>query len=76
MNKMEALDTDPSLYFRSIGNQLTCLSGFYVDDMLRCGTPDFLRDSKTTSRVFDATPEEMRTAKFAGINLRQTESGI
>jgi hypothetical protein len=52
------------------------LSGVYVDDMLRCGTPDFLRDSKTTSRIFDATPETMRTAKFAGVNLRQTESGI
>jgi hypothetical protein len=73
---MEPLDADPSLYFRSVGNRLMGLSGVYVDDMLRCGTPDFLRDSKSTSRIFDATPEMMRTAKFAGVNLRQTESGI
>jgi hypothetical protein len=44
--------------------------------MVRCGTPNFLRDSKTTSRIFDAAPETMRTTKFAGVNLRQTESGI
>jgi hypothetical protein len=69
-------DADPSLYFRSIGNRLIGLSGVYVDDMLHCGTPDFLRDSKTTSRIFDATPKTMRTAKFAGVNFRQTESGI
>jgi hypothetical protein len=31
--------------------------------------------SKTTSRMFDATPETM-TAKFAGANIRQSESGI
>jgi Reverse transcriptase (RNA-dependent DNA polymerase) len=74
--QMEPLDADPSLYFRSIGNRLISLSGVYVDDMLRCGTPAFLRDSKTTSRIFDATPKTMRTAKFAGVNLRQTESGI
>jgi Reverse transcriptase (RNA-dependent DNA polymerase) len=74
--QMEPLDADPSLHFRSIGNRLIGLSGVYVDDMLRCRTPDFLRDSKTTSRIFDATPETMRTAKFAGVNLRQTESGI
>jgi hypothetical protein len=43
--------------------------------MLRCGTPYFLQDSKTT-RIFDATPETMRTANFAGVNLRQTENGI
>jgi Reverse transcriptase (RNA-dependent DNA polymerase) len=74
--QMEPLGADPSLYFRSIGNRLIGLSGVSVDDMLRCGTPDFLRDSKTTSRIFDATPEAMRTAKFAGVNLRHTESGI
>jgi hypothetical protein len=73
---MEPLDADPSLYFRSIANRLIGLSGVYVDDMLRCGTPDLRRDPKTTSRIFDATPETMRTAKFAGVNLRQTESGI
>jgi Reverse transcriptase (RNA-dependent DNA polymerase) len=74
--QMEPLNVDPSLYFRSIGNLLIGLSGVYVDDMLRCGTPDFLPDSKTTSRIFDATPETMRTANFAGVNLRQTESVI
>jgi hypothetical protein len=67
--QMDPLDADPSLCFRSIGNRLIGLSGVYVDDMLRYGTPDFLRDSKTTSRIFDATPETMRTAKFAGVNL-------
>jgi hypothetical protein len=74
--QMEPLDADPSLSFRSVGNRLIGLSGVYVDDMLRCGTPDFLRDSKSTSRIFDATAETMRTAKFAGVNLWQTESGI
>jgi Reverse transcriptase (RNA-dependent DNA polymerase) len=74
--QMEPLDADPSLYFRSIGNRLIRLSGVYVDDMLRCGTADFLQDSKTTSRIFDATPETMRTANFASVSLRQTESGI
>jgi hypothetical protein len=73
---MEPLDADPSLYCRSIGNGLFGLSGGYVDNMLRCGTADFLRDSKPTSRIFDATPETMRTAKIAGVDLRQTESGI
>jgi hypothetical protein len=63
-------------YFPSVGNRLIGFSGVYVDDMLRCGTPDFPRDLKSTSRIFDATPETMRTAKFAGVNLRQTESGI
>jgi Reverse transcriptase (RNA-dependent DNA polymerase) len=47
--QMEPLDADPSLYFRSVGNRLIGLSGVYVNDMLRCGTPDFLRDSKSTS---------------------------
>jgi hypothetical protein len=74
--QIESLDADPSLYFRSIGNRLIGLSGVYVDDMLRCGTPDFRRDSRTISWIFDANPETMRTAKFAGVNLRQTESGI
>jgi hypothetical protein len=60
---------------RPVGNRLIGLSGVYVDDMLHCGTLDFLRDSKTTSLIFGPTPETMRSAKFAGVNLRQTESG-
>jgi hypothetical protein len=44
--------------------------------MLRCGTPYVFRGSKTTSWIFGAIPETMKTAKFAGFNLRQTESGI
>jgi hypothetical protein len=67
---------DPCLYFRSTGNRLIGFSGDYVGNMLRCRTPDFLRDSKKTPRVFDATPETMRTGKFAGVELRQTESGF
>jgi Reverse transcriptase (RNA-dependent DNA polymerase) len=67
--QLKPLDADPNLCFRSIGNRLIGLSGVYVDDMLRCGNPDFLRDSKTTSRIFDATLETMTTAKFAGVNL-------
>jgi hypothetical protein len=70
---MEPLVADPSLYFRSIGSRLIGLSGVYVDNMLRCGTPDFLRDSESTSRIFDATPETMRTAKFAGVNDKKIE---
>jgi hypothetical protein len=73
---IDPLDADPSLYFGSIGNRVIGLCGVYVDAMRQCGTPYFLRDSKTTSRVFGATPEATRTAEIAGVNLRQTESGI
>jgi hypothetical protein len=48
----------------------------YAGNMLRCGTPDFLRDSKLTPRIFDATPKTMRTANFAGVILWQIECGI
>jgi hypothetical protein len=73
---MEPLDAGPSLYFRPVGNRLIGLSGVYVDEMLHCGTAEFLPNLKTTSRIFDAIPETMRTANFAGVNLRQAESGI
>jgi hypothetical protein len=29
------------VYFRSIGDRLIRFSGIYVDDLLRCGIPDF-----------------------------------
>jgi hypothetical protein len=72
---MEPLDADPSLYFRSIGDRLIGLSGIYVDDLLRCGTPDSSGFENNFSG-FDATPETIRNSRFSGVNLRQTESGI
>jgi hypothetical protein len=74
--QMEPLNADSSLYFWSIGKRLSGFSEVCVDHMLRCRTPDFLRDLKGSSRDFDATLETMRNSNFPGANLRQTESGI
>jgi hypothetical protein len=74
--QMEPLITDPGLYFRRVGERLIGMSGCYVDDMLRCGTPEHFQSSKATSALFDATPEVLRKAKFAGVNMYQTDDGI
>lgn len=39
--QIEPLEADPALYSLSIGIRLLGLSGVYVDDMLKCGTPEF-----------------------------------
>jgi hypothetical protein len=67
--QLESLITDPGLYFRRVFERLIGMSGCYVDDMLRCGTPEYLQSSKATSALFDATPEVLRKAKLAGVNM-------
>lgn len=74
--QMEPLTTDPSLYFRRIGDRLVGLSGVYVDDLLRCGTPEFFQLSKATGNIFDSTPETRQKAKFAGVTIHQTQNVI
>jgi hypothetical protein len=74
--QMEPLITDPGLCFRRVGERLIGMSGCYVDDMLRCGTPEHFQSSNATSALFDATPEVWRKAKFAGVNMDQTDDRI
>jgi hypothetical protein len=73
---MGPLITYPGLYFRRVGERLIGMSGCYVDYMLRCGTPEHFKSSKATSALFDATPEVLRKANFAGVNMDQTDDGI
>jgi hypothetical protein len=74
--QMEPWRTDQGLYFRRVGERLIGMPGCSVDDMLRCGSPEYFQSSKATSALFDATPEVLRKAKFAGVSMDQTDDGI
>ena len=61
--------TDPSLYFAYANGELTGLSGFYVDDLLRAGTPEFRTSSSKTHMRFETTGDEDPPFTFAGFNI-------
>lgn len=59
---------DSSLFFKRISNRLVGLSGSYVDDILRAGTPSFLSDSmKITSSKFNTKEPEKTPLEFTGL---------
>ena len=69
---MLALASEPALFYRSIGDRLIGLSGCYVDDMLRAGTPDFYGDANATSSTFDTTPPSRGKFSFMGTDVEQS----
>lgn len=72
---MESLVSERSLYYKMIGSRLAGLSGVYVDDILRCGTPEFQDAVSVTAEKFDATPAKVDAAKFAGLEFERDENG-
>ncbi len=50
---MHSLRSDPALYYMFNGPVLVGLSGTYVDDMLRVGTPEFRTHTSATNKKFD-----------------------
>ena len=67
---MEPSNADPSLYFKFDGNILIGMNGTYVDDLLRCGLPEFESMVQKTYERFETTGTEELPFTFAGINIR------
>ena len=61
--------TDPSLYFAHANGEIIGLSGSYVDDLLRAGTPEFRTSSSRTHVRFETTGDEDPPFTFAGFNI-------
>ena len=67
---MNALPLDPTFFIkRSNRRELIGLSGVYVDDLLRAGTPEFKQLCRGTHETFDMTDEQTLPQNFAGFHL-------
>ena len=58
------------MYLHFEDDKLVNINGTYVDDLLRCGTPEFEELSKLTYEKFKTTGTEDLTLTFAGLNIR------
>jgi Reverse transcriptase (RNA-dependent DNA polymerase) len=67
---------DFSLFWRKIGRNL-CMSGTYVDDLLRAATPEVRKElQKATERRFDCKESKELPTTFCGLDLTRTPSGF
>ena len=73
---MLSLASEPALFYHAIGDRLNGLSGCYVDDMLRAGTPEFFDDAAITSKTFDTTPPCREKFSFMGTDIKQSGTEI
>lgn len=72
---MTPFRSDPALYRLMANGLLTGLSGGYVDDLLRAGTPEFKRHAAQTNDRFEMGPDETLPCTFSGFHLSRDESG-
>lgn len=72
---MSATAGDHFLLFKRVANRLVGLSGSYVDDILRAGTPSFLKESySSTSSRFQTKPAEATPFDFTGLRVMVTKT--
>ena len=60
---------DTSLYLAHDNNSLIGLNGFYVDDLLRAGTPAFRKTCSETLKRFETSGDEHPPFTFDGFNI-------
>eukprot|EP00171_Calliarthron_tuberculosum_P022145 IDg22145t1 len=73
---MTPLRSDPALYTLTNNGDLHGLSGGYVDDLLRAGTPSFREHMQITREKFDMGPDEAPPCAFSGFQLSQNSEGL
>ena len=61
---------DPSLYLQFKDDKLIGINGTYVDDLLRCGTPELEDLCKLTYERFETIGTEDLPLTFAGFNIQ------
>lgn len=67
--------SDPALYTMVSEGLLVGLSGGYVDDMLRAGSPDFRERLKKTNERFDVGEDEKLPCYFSGFSIARGSEG-
>lgn len=67
--EMKPLRSDPALYKLMRDGLLSGLSGGYVDDLIRTGTPIFREHSSATNTRFDMGDDEHVPCTFSGFYL-------
>eukprot|EP00171_Calliarthron_tuberculosum_P022143 IDg22143t1 len=72
---MKATRSDPALYTLLSEDKLIGLSGGYVDDLLRAGTPAFRKLSQQTHKKFDMGADESPPCAFSGFLLSRDRDG-
>ena len=66
---------DPSLYFSFTAGELSGINGYYVDDLLRAGTPEFQERCTQTHRRFETSGDESPPFTFAGFSIARLNDG-
>ena len=67
--ELKPLCSDPTLYDKMADSLLAGLSGCYMDDMIRCGRPDFEEVAQKTSKAFEMADDEHPSCTFTGFKL-------
>lgn len=67
---------DVSLFFKTVRNQLSGLTGVYVDDSIHAGDVTFFKETDKTMAKFESRPRDMDKFTFAGIEVDTTPFGI
>ena len=66
---------DPALYFKVEHSKLVGLSGTYVDDILRAGTPEFRELANKTHERFEMSDDKELPNEFTGFQLDRDPAG-
>ena len=72
---MTPLRSESALYTLHQDDSLIGISGSYVDDLLRAGTPEFHSACRKTHEVFDMGDEEYIPCPFTGFFIGKNEDG-
>ena len=67
---------DLSLFFKVIHDELSGITGAYVDDTIGAGTPAFENTSRLTEQRFQSKEREFDSITFAGIEIDRKEYGF
>eukprot|EP00171_Calliarthron_tuberculosum_P023641 IDg23641t1 len=70
---MTPFRSDPALYYTKSNGLLIGLSGGYVDDLLRAGSPEFDSISAKTHAKFEMGDNESLPCTFSGFHLGTTD---
>lgn len=73
---MKPLCVDPPLYAVYKKGSLSGLSGSYVGDIIRAGTPVLCSECTKTQEKFEMTEDEMPPFTFSGLQLDKTDKGF
>jgi Reverse transcriptase (RNA-dependent DNA polymerase) len=72
---MEQSVGDFALFMKRVGTELQAMSGTYVDDLLRIGTPEARVEMETYLReTFDVKESETLPVTFTGMKLSRTDN--